>query len=88
MSTIGDMQKYCPVCNQSGTSADPPSLVEISSLITSNVPSASAITDIVKGAVEELKRDITERIDEVKECNDNLEKNMVEKCTFPEVEIN
>jgi len=82
------MQRYCPLCKLSGTSADPPSLVEISSLITSNVPSTSAITDIVKGAEEQLKRDITERIDEDKECNDNLEKNMVEKCTFPEVEIN
>ena len=41
-------------------------------------PSASAIADLVKGAVEELKRDITERTDEVKERVDNLEKNMVE----------
>ena len=48
-------------------------------------PSASAIADLVKGAVEDLKRDITETIDKVKERVDNLEKNMAEKCTIPEV---
>ena len=41
-------------------------------------PSASAIADLVKGAVEDLNRDITETIDKVKERVDNLEKNMVE----------
>ena len=62
-----------------------PSLAEISSLITSKVPSALAIPDIVKGVVEELKRDITKSIDEVKERVNDLEKNLAEKCTILEV---
>jgi len=41
--------------------------------------------DIVKGVVEDLKRDITESIDEVKERVDDLEKNMAKKCTILEV---
>jgi len=44
-----------------------------------------AIADIVKGIVEELKYDITESIDEVKERVDDLEKNLAEKCTILEV---
>ena len=46
----------------------------------SKVPSALAIAEIVKGVVEELKNDITTRIDEVKECVDDLEKNKTDKC--------
>ena len=49
-------------------------LAKISNLITFKVSSALAITEIVKGAVEELKQDITARINEVKEFFDNLEK--------------
>ena len=45
----------------------------------------SAIADIVKEEIEDLKRDITESIDEVKECVDDLEKNMAKKCTILEV---
>jgi ElaB/YqjD/DUF883 family membrane-anchored ribosome-binding protein len=35
--------------------------------------------------VDELKQDITARIDEVKDCVNNLEKNVAKKCTISEV---